>query len=397
MKSTTFVFFLLILAILLWLFIEILIQRSIFKKIKIRIQVNGTRGKSSVTRLIRAGIAEAGHSVLAKTTGTMARIILPNNSERNVIRWGKPSILEQIQILKTAISEKANALVVECMALEPRYQYVSEVKMIRSTVAVITNVRPDHLEIMGPTLRDVTLALASSIPYNAHLFATRNEFPDIFEFACKERNTQLHWIGKEDVDSIPEEMLQTFAYWEHKENLALSLAVCEFLGIKRELAFHGMLKANPDPGALIPLEIDFFGKNLIYLNLMAANDSESTRMLRNVCKERYSKERTAYLLFNCREDRIDRSEQIAKEIASWEEIEAIFLIGKGTKYALNALNLYCKEGTKIFNWESASAEHIFESLLEQVSLQSYVLAVGNIAGIGLELNQYLKNRTLQKI
>ncbi|HPG96753.1 MAG TPA: poly-gamma-glutamate synthase PgsB, partial [Rectinema sp.] len=48
------------------------------KAVPIRILVNGTRGKSTVTRLIAAGLAAGGLRVYAKTTGSAARIILPD-------------------------------------------------------------------------------------------------------------------------------------------------------------------------------------------------------------------------------------------------------------------------------------------------------------------------------
>ena len=46
-------------------------------RIPIRIHVNGTRGKSSVTRLIAAGLSASGLRTYAKTTGTRPRLILP--------------------------------------------------------------------------------------------------------------------------------------------------------------------------------------------------------------------------------------------------------------------------------------------------------------------------------
>src|SRR5687768_2797499 len=50
-------------------------------KLKIRVHVNGTRGKSSVTRLIAAGLREGGIVTCAKTTGTLARLIHPHGVE----------------------------------------------------------------------------------------------------------------------------------------------------------------------------------------------------------------------------------------------------------------------------------------------------------------------------
>jgi UDP-N-acetylmuramyl tripeptide synthase len=51
------------------------------KKLKIRVNVNGIRGKSTITRLITAILKEAGYKVVGKTTGTAARILYWNQEE----------------------------------------------------------------------------------------------------------------------------------------------------------------------------------------------------------------------------------------------------------------------------------------------------------------------------
>ncbi|SVE24307.1 uncharacterized protein METZ01_LOCUS477161, partial [marine metagenome] len=50
-------------------------------KIPLRIHVNGSRGKSSVTRLVAAGLRSGGLKVLAKTTGSAPRIIDENGKD----------------------------------------------------------------------------------------------------------------------------------------------------------------------------------------------------------------------------------------------------------------------------------------------------------------------------
>ena len=37
--------------------------------------------------------------------------------------------------------------------------------MIKSTISVITNVRPDHIDEMGLTLKDNTMSLSNTNPY----------------------------------------------------------------------------------------------------------------------------------------------------------------------------------------------------------------------------------------
>ena len=119
-------------------------QRNL-KKIPIRIHV-----------ILR----QAGYRVVAKTTGTAARIIFEDGSEEPVRRRHKPSIVEQVRIVAEAAKHRADVLVIECMAVHSEMQWVSEKRILNSTIGVITNVREDHLDVMGPTRQDVASVLA---------------------------------------------------------------------------------------------------------------------------------------------------------------------------------------------------------------------------------------------
>jgi len=50
-------------------------HRRALRALPIRIHVNGSRGKSSVTRLVAAALREGGIPTAAKTTGSKARMI----------------------------------------------------------------------------------------------------------------------------------------------------------------------------------------------------------------------------------------------------------------------------------------------------------------------------------
>jgi len=66
---------------LLYLLLEYVFHIKNLKSIPVRIHINGTRGKSSVTRLIAAALREAGFKVVAKTTGTLPRVITDQGVE----------------------------------------------------------------------------------------------------------------------------------------------------------------------------------------------------------------------------------------------------------------------------------------------------------------------------
>ena len=50
------------------------------------------------------------------------------------------------------------------MAVNPQYQWISEHRIVQSTLGVITNIRPDHLDEMGTTIEDIGYSLSNTIP-----------------------------------------------------------------------------------------------------------------------------------------------------------------------------------------------------------------------------------------
>ena len=68
----------------------VLHQKRIFS-IPIRIHVNGTRGKSSVTRLIGAALREGRIKTIIKVTGTYPRLVLEDGTEIEIYRKTEPN------------------------------------------------------------------------------------------------------------------------------------------------------------------------------------------------------------------------------------------------------------------------------------------------------------------
>ena len=122
------------------------------KKLTHIVHVNGIRGKSTVTRLIAAGLQAGGWKVFCKTTGTVPMTIAPDGTERPIRRPGRSNIKEQLSILHQAAQSGAEVLVIECMAVDPALQAVTQRQMLKADVGVITNVRLDHTAEMGETL-----------------------------------------------------------------------------------------------------------------------------------------------------------------------------------------------------------------------------------------------------
>lgn len=376
--------------------VEALVHRRHLASIPIRIHVNGTRGKSSVTRLIAGGLRAGGIITCAKTTGTLARMILPDASEYPVFRPAGANVIEQVRIVSTAAEYGAQAIVLECMALQPHLQWLCESRFLRASHGVITNARPDHLDIMGPEEKDVALALAGTIPIKAKLFTAERRHLGIFETASRDRGTRLIPLGEEETSAITDEELANFPYVEHKENVALALKVCQDLGIDRETALTGMWKAPPDPGVLTISHIRFFGRLFYFVNAFAANDPESTEQLWNMAIEQFPQVQRKIAIFNCRTDRPTRSEQLGRACARWSPADHYLLIGSGTYFFLKSAMAQGLPLKKMSVCEHRTDGDIFEMVVELAGRSALIVGMGNTKGQGLTLARFFHNRSILK-
>lgn len=368
-------------------------QRAL-RRIKTRIHVNGTRGKSSVTRLIAAGMRAGNIRTCAKTTGTLARMIMPNGSEYPVYRPSRANVIEQLRIVRTAAEVEAEALVIECMAVQPHLQALSEDVFVQSTHGVITNARADHLDVMGPGEVDVALALAATTPYGGTLITGERRHLSVFEAAAKDRGSKLVGIQPEDVAAITPEDLARFSYTEHAENLALALRVCEEFGIERATALQGMWAASPDPGALTAVDVEFFGRQLTFVNAFAANDPESTGRIWNMTFDRYPDREKRVAVVNCRADRPDRSRQLGQACLGWTPADHYVLVGTGTYLFAKSAFQEGLDPSRVVYAEERRIEEIFEQIVELAGSSALIIGIANIGGPGLDLVRHFRNRSV---
>lgn len=90
------------------------------------VYVNGIRGKSTVTRMIDGGLRAGGWKVFCKTTGTVPMVIGVDGTAGLWSARGRANISEQVRVLHRAVREGAQILVIECMAVDPALQAVSQ-------------------------------------------------------------------------------------------------------------------------------------------------------------------------------------------------------------------------------------------------------------------------------
>ncbi|MCF6767230.1 poly-gamma-glutamate synthase PgsB [Thiotrichales bacterium 19S11-10] len=362
------------------------------KKIPYRIHVNGTRGKSSVARLIAAGLRAGSIKTCCKTTGTLARFIDTEGNEAPVFRVGFTNVIEQVNIIRKAAKLNTQALVIECMALQPLLQSLCELKIVRSTHGVLTNARPDHLDVMGPEDKDVALALAATVPVKGKFFTPETIQLPTFQMAVKDRKSELFHINQDDVDHITDEDLSGFCYAEFKENIALALKVCASLGVSKDIALKGMWQAKPDPGAMTKHEITHGSTEILFANGFAANDPVSTEILWNRLLSEHQ-DYTPILMLNCRDDRQDRTLQFVDVIPKWQKPKAIVLIGTGCEVFTKAFYRKAKKSVEVIDLGSESEQTILQSISKHFADQKILLVgIGNIYGVGLGLIDYFNEQ-----
>ncbi len=254
---------------------ERLARDRALRAVPIRIHVNGTRAKSTVTRLIWSALSEAGIPAIAKTTGTAARILLPDRREIPVARRGPANIREQLAFFRLARRAGARAAVVECMAIDPALQHVAERQMVRATLGVITNVRMDHVEVMGRDLPSIAATLANAIPARGVLVTGSTRFAPLFRERAAAIGTRV--VVADDRLMGPRHAAGSDRW--RTENAALALAVTRQLGIDDAVAERGFARAPRDPGTVNRGAAAIGNGVVTWLDATAANDPESLALL----------------------------------------------------------------------------------------------------------------------
>jgi poly-gamma-glutamate synthase PgsB/CapB len=349
------------------------------RRIPHRIHVNGIRGKSSVTRLIAAGLRGGGVRAWGKVTGTEPNIIDEGGREIGIKRMNGASLSEQRTIFSLAAQAQVEAIVIECMAVQAQYQQVAEDSFVRSTIGVITNVRADHLEVYGDSYEGVAAALANTIPYNGVLFTTPGPAVAMFERVARARGSRVVAVSE---DEVAESALDSFTYYEHRENVAVALRVCSELGVAADVALASMATSRPDPGVLRVFQAEREGALLHVINALAANDPDSTIYLHDkLIAGRW--DCPLVLFVNTRRDRPLRSIQLGELLAKIPA-DRYVVSGNDVRSVLRAAQDSGVARAKIIDCAHQKPEELVNRLFETGAPEAVIFAIGNTAAGGLE-------------
>ncbi|MFC1545321.1 poly-gamma-glutamate synthase PgsB [Gemmatimonadota bacterium] len=288
------------------LVVELVFHERSLEAIPLRISITGTRGKSSVVRLLASVLREDGRTVVAKTTGSRAVLILPDGSEEDVPRRGIPSIIEQKRYVRQAAGVGADVMVLEAMSIHAENHRVESHRLVRPHIVAITNARPDHVGAMGTTAEEVAEVLASGITLDADVYLPLSESREVFNRGRTFTEVEPGSPGPSTADGGA---LRSF---EFNENLDLVRGISHHLGISDETIRKGIDAAARDIGALTiwRYRSESIGREHFLVNAFASNDPLSTReaflRVRDLCP---GCEERMYGLLNLRIDRGDRTLQ----------------------------------------------------------------------------------------
>ena len=423
--------------------VEYRLHLARLRKIPVRVLVNGTRGKSTVTRLIAAGLRAGGVRVCAKTTGSAARLILPDGMETPLrergLAKGRVSIMEHRAFVRRARAEEAEAVVAECMAIQPETIRVLETRLAHSTIGVITNVRLDHMDTMGPDLESVAEALSESVPARGRLFVGADDMDEpvkeIFRRAAAQRGAELHFVV---TGADTQALCGKFAYPVFAQNLALAREVCGACGVEGEVALRGMMGATADPGVLASVQVECEERTVRVINAFAANDVRSTLEMWNrervdfekqhdnaavsrttkvvghdakkslssgacgLSSSPISRESVHVLVFNHRDDRSWRARELG-EIALGIDADTVLVYGMSAGLASRLIHAFYRKRAmlgdvrradvplfpEIVSMREASADALLAVISRGAASRKYVdiLCAGNIKGPGLALTE----------
>lgn len=366
------------------------------RKLPVRIVVTGIRGKSTVTRLIAAGLRASGKRVLAKTTGSKPVYILPDGSEEEINRSGPPTIREQKSTISLAARLKVDAVVVEAMSIWPENLLVETGMMIKPHFTVITNVRLDHLDEMGRTRDRISESLSMAITQGATIFLPEAELRPAFIKKIEKRQCRLVNVkADDDMTTLANNQISGS---EFPENLSLAMAVLDRLGVSRDMAAVGFKKAVPDYGSLKAWKVQTSSSpgSVLFISAFAANDPESSSKVLNKVKVFLPGLESNFFGFLClREDRGSRTEQWLEAIGEnfFRDFNRVFILGwQAGAVRRKLIRRKVENPDKYMFFKKARPEEIIDLVNSFSCSNPVVVGLGNIVGTGETFIEFMENR-----
>lgn len=316
-----------------------------------RVLVTGSRGKSSVVRLLHAGMRASGLESYARITGVVPRELSPYGF-RSISRSAGAHV-EEMRWWLRRLPVSAGGIVMENSAISAEFQSLAG-RWLRPDVTVLTNTLPDHQELWGPSGESAAEVLVAGVPMSTRL---------VLPVGLGKDEYLMELLKRRRCELIFSEQAADAGEGYRAVNTGLALTTMECLGLDTVPAFEAMLEMPPD-------RYDFYvarcgGAEVAMA--FSANDITSTR---NLFRSLMWEKSETRIIYNHRADRPGRFRSFVEWLgqAHWREV---LIIGdKPRKHPRPARYL------KVDNEQG---------LLRLFQPGDRVFGCGNISGIPLSL------------
>ena|GEM_PF-876838 len=405
-----------LIAFFIFLLLEKLFLWQARKYFSLVIHVNGTRGKSTVTRMIHALLREQGMEVYGKTTGSTARLLLPDGSEKPIRRFGSANVREQRNMLllsacmvkKNPVNKKT-ALVFECNAVQEELQHIS-MRYLKPDITIITNVRQDHAGELGTPDKAAGI-FASAIPKNTVLITSEEKYLPVFKKTAEEKNFSLFFhqpiteVTSMETSSSVETPSSTENNFSFPDNNACVFGLASHLGIEEVTVLNTLSGYTSDAGAY--REYSFKegmgqdSKHVYFADARAVNDVESAEYIlskafkKNLAEDPATGTSSFILLLVNREDRPERTLDFLQFIINMASIDNDDRIKFNKYISLGHNPLYFRKKLKEagVEHEIISGFNDLDKIINGVPQKNInIFAMGNYGGKGKQIDTWLKQK-----
>lgn len=366
-----FLFYLLLLLILLiYLSVEYIQLGKSLQKIPIRILVNGTRGKSTIVKIIREILRQNGIKVFAKTTGNQPMEYLPDDKTKIISRHAPASIIENISILRSWAKESPEAGVVECMALQPETQRILT-HIFKPNYILISNIHLDHAEAMGNKFDEMVSTILECVSRDANILTTNQVAENLQQSG---RSLETICIAK------PREFPEKFANLPSQvvdRNWSLIKTMADQLKIDSSITYRCFHEVHSSMNAKACIEIPSL--NYSFWNLFSINDHQSTAMFIDHSQGNKNGETQKIILFNTRSDRPLRTKYFAELVLQeFPENIPIWITGSGKRFARN---LFRRKNLSHNSITLMNPKEVLEKLQCKFDMPATIYGIGNSHGM----------------
>jgi len=316
-----------------------------------RVLVTGSRGKSSVARLLYAVMHAAGLCTYARITGVVPRELGPLGT-RTISRSAGAHV-EEMRWWLGQLPVSTQGIVLENSAITPDFQALAG-RWLKPDITVLTNTLPDHQELWGPSAANAAEVLVAGIPRQGRV---------VLPARTKDDYHLLDLLAHRQCKPIFAEPAGPAGKHYHAANLGLALSVAEYLGFAPDEALQSMLRVPPDR---YDFRVASCGGAEVAM-AFSANDITSTRELFHSLSWSPAETR---LIYNHRADRPGRLRSFVDWLGQSHWREVLIIGDKPGKHPACTRYIDIKD------------EH---GLLRLFQPGDRIFGCGNIAGIPLSL------------